>query len=152
METSGFNPKREARPSQTRKNGRCSKNIIMSFNPKREARPSQTPTRKEDRTALLCGFNPKREARPSQTPTRKEDRTALLCGFNPKREARPSQTFVSHIMPLFSTDVSIPNGKPGPLRRNRGERASRVVIVSIPNGKPGPLRPLPPLPGCPPAG
>src|SRR5579883_466460 len=88
----------------------------MSFNPKREARPSQTPTRKEDRTALLCGFNPKREARPSQTPTRKEDRTALLCGFNPKREARPSQTFVSHIMPLFSTAVSIPNGKPGPLR------------------------------------
>src|SRR5579883_2321811 len=38
---SSFNPKREARPSQTvsARTGRCNR---WSFNPKREARPSQT--------------------------------------------------------------------------------------------------------------
>ncbi len=36
--------------------------------------------------------------------------------------------------------VSIPNGKPGPLRLGRTRRQIHQRVVSIPNGKPGPLR------------
>ncbi len=37
-------------------------------------------------------------------------------GFNPKREARPSQTPNLPDAIIVSIGVSIPNGKPGPLR------------------------------------
>ncbi len=43
----------------------------------------------------------------------------LLCredGFNPKREARPSQTRRKKGVSYGDSAVSIPNGKPGPLR------------------------------------
>ncbi len=36
--------------------------------------------------------------------------------FNPKREARPSQTALTHLEESVMWAVSIPNGKPGPLR------------------------------------
>src|SRR5579884_1162092 len=83
----GFNPKREARPSQTMTALPGWKAGVYSFNPKREARPSQTE-------ALVLaariqnGFNPKREARPSQT-LRTSFFVAQTRGFNPKREAGP---------------------------------------------------------------
>ncbi len=85
--------------------------------------------------------------------------------FNPKREARLSQT-EDALSPDEIAFVSIPNGKPGPLRRylfilslvlvavfqsqtgsqalsDAISRSARrfVGVVSIPNGKPGPLRP-----------
>src|SRR5579884_1613748 len=37
--------------------------------------------------------------------------------------------------------VSIPNGKPGPLRPGGSRERNVDEVVSIPNGKPGPLRP-----------
>ncbi len=37
--------------------------------------------------------------------------------------------------------VSIPNGKPGPLRPGYMSVTMTGALVSIPNGKPGPLRP-----------
>ncbi len=86
-------------------------------------------------------------------------------GFNPKREARPSQTLDALGLPSpqsvfqsqtgsqalsdndrgrhedLSAWVSIPNGKPGPLRPAFTKRGNTVLyMVSIPNGKPGPLR------------
>ncbi len=167
----GFNPKREARPSQTiqeeghtRKsalvsipNGKpgplrlsqtyCEPSIDRSFNPKREARPSQTTGRKDrcrepESVSIPNGkpgplrppekrifpvpvtsFNPKREARPSQTQYIGVS-TPVKNGFNPKREARPSQTGSSMRSQRHSGTVSIPNGKPGPLRPHRGCRMS----------------------------
>ncbi len=38
--------------------------------------------------------------------------------FNPKREARPSQTEALHYGTNYHITVSIPNGKPGPLRHD----------------------------------
>ncbi len=62
-------------------------------------------------------------------------------GFNPKREARPSQTAILEPLDHDGPNVSIPNGKPGPLRRGRADAGVVEKDVSIPNGKPGPLRP-----------
>ncbi len=63
----------------------------LCFNPKREARPSQTA---EVQAAMeqLIRFNPKREARPSQTTIAAFYGVQQEESFNPKREARPSQT------------------------------------------------------------
>ncbi len=158
------------------------------FNPKREARPSQTSGLLRGST-LLARFNPKREARPSQT-VRFVLAGRSYPGFNPKREARPSQTEFTKERCALRNNVSIPNGKPGPLRREihgmyaegwgmfqsqtgsqalsdywsqpfarrpvyrfqsqTGSQAlsdlapkpldKSVCTVSIPNGKPGPLR------------
>ncbi len=63
-------------------------------------------------------FNPKREARPSQTERRRDVDKWRFC-FNPKREARPSQTEQIACVGIPTGKVSIPNGKPGPLRQGR---------------------------------
>ncbi len=92
-------------------------------------------------TRMSCSsFNPKREARPSQTVSARTGR-CNRWSFNPKREARPSQTKIISLEALLKQVVSIPNGKPGPLRREQAHMSEFVYIeVSIPNGKPGPLR------------
>src|SRR5579884_699398 len=134
----GFNPKREARPSQTMTALPGGKAGVYSFNPKRAARPSQTEARVLA-ARIQNGFNPKREARPSQT-LRTSFFVAQTRGFNPKREARPSQTDPHPRRRAGAGVVSIPNGKPGPLRHKRFDIAPGLPDVSIPNGKPGPLR------------
>ncbi len=87
---------------------------MRSFNPKREARPSQTVVGVAT-AEVEDGFNPKREARPSQTSS-SDSRHMRIKRFNPKREARPSQTWSVITSLLCQLQVSIPNGKPGPLR------------------------------------
>ncbi len=176
-------------PLRPRRISRNRVDIVASFNPKREARPSQTSVVLYADRIEARGFNPKREARPSQTPTsstlawtrpavsipngkpgplrplRKiRPRSPGLC-FNPKREARPSQTEVAVKGVAQQMRVSIPNGKPGPLRHEnffgadtdsvkfQSQTGSQALsdayfryadttssFVSIPNGKPGPLR------------
>src|SRR5579883_324963 len=61
-------------------------------------------------------FNPKREARPSQTLAQEAARFIPQYRCNPKREARPSQTAYDSSGNGYNGTVSIPNGKPGPLR------------------------------------
>ncbi len=111
-----FNPKREARPSQTHAHGSGVsvpelfqsqtgsqalsdhvKGLIfhrleVGFNPKREARPSQTHRPLDQPVGHSLCFNPKREARPSQTYQLSGRDALIRTSFNPKREARPSQT------------------------------------------------------------
>ncbi len=89
---------------------------------------------------LFIRFNPKREARPSQTQQSAATFLAIHQCFNPKREARPSQTVRAKMGYPKVGKVSIPNGKPGPLRLSISCECQSWRFVSIPNGKPGPLR------------
>ncbi len=93
-DTDGFNPKREARPSQTRAAtivDRCAPLVSI---PNGKPGPLRLIPYGNRLRKRFC-FNPKREARPSQTGLheRHHDRCA---SFNPKREARPSQTSTGH--------------------------------------------------------
>ncbi len=159
----GFNPKREARPSQTLRvqgpAGRAIKFqsqtgsqalsdtidwlslnvIIQRFNPKREARPSQTVWY-ASRVPARYRFNPKREARPSQTKLEAEPPLPSSPCFNPKREARPSQTMLHCCIKQFSTRFQSQTGSQALSDPASGGDTWTVQAVSIPNGKPGPLR------------
>src|SRR5579884_287816 len=107
-----FNPKREARPSQTQAFPlpRYPGLMFQSQTGSQALSDAKRPLPAHDwpdvsipngtpgplrpnlhghNIARLCSFNPKREARPSQTTNY---RTTELQSFNPKREARPSQT------------------------------------------------------------
>ncbi len=158
-----FNPKREARPSQTFA-GAGRRRVHAQFQ-------SQTGSQALSDFMLdrdLCA----RKLFQSQTGSQALSdsyvrRAKALKGdrFNPKREARPSQTTLPYDEFLWFDMVSIPNGKPGPLRHilsqpvlilpgkfqsQTGSQALSdavnfnnfgvMVNVSIPNGKPGPLR------------
>ncbi len=85
-----FNPKREARPSQTQSQ-RTVQIKEIRFNPKREARPSQTyyPLWQSNQLASF------QSQTGSQALSDRHSWTIASCplpSFNPKREARPSQT------------------------------------------------------------
>ncbi len=135
-----------------------------SFNPKREARPSQTsdeppqPAKAEmfqsqtgsqalsdaHQHYLFTGSGIVSIPNGKPGPLRRSQGTGgVMSGgsFNPKREARPSQTGNYPSLLNALETVSIPNGKPGPLRRRTQVRSCPCNSVSIPNGKPGPLRP-----------
>ncbi len=85
-----FNPKREARPSQTRfESGTYRLSITVSI-PNGKPGPLRL-SRSLYGHRRAGSFNPKREARPSQTTTGNH-LTEKSESFNPKREARPSQT------------------------------------------------------------
>src|SRR5579884_655375 len=106
----------------------------MGFNPKREARPSQTiqeegHTRKSALVSIPNGKpGPLRFSQTYCEPS-------IDRSFNPKREARPSQTTGRKDRCREPESVSIPNGKPGPLRRLIWISVARASFVSIPNGR-----------------
>ncbi len=110
------------------------------FNPKREARPSQTWTTSRRRARFGPCFNPKREARPSQTQTPFVGGLSGK-GFNPKREARPSQTCCSASTSWRPIQFQSQTGSQALSDREYPPDQSHMTQwVSIPNGKPGPLR------------
>ncbi len=87
----GFNPKREARPSQTRQRQPKTQCLYIVSIPNGKPGPLRQlvgPKQASDEDS----FNPKREARPSQTIIEDLRKSCLHVRFNPKREARPSQT------------------------------------------------------------
>src|SRR5579883_2277636 len=60
----------------------------------------------------------------------------------PNGKPGPLRRFTLMRIAVCNGTVSIPNGKPGPLRRIRQpDDGAECLLVSIPNGKPGPLRP-----------
>ncbi len=91
-------------------------------------------------TCDLRRFNPKREARPSQTPS-SGARYHWRGRFNPKREARPSQT-TPPALPLRAVSTFQSQTGSQALSDIAGlDARPNKLEVSIPNGKPGPLRP-----------
>ncbi len=90
--------------------------IPSCFNPKREARPSQTLRASALNQGEHGGFNPKREARPSQTFLCIR-RDASWWRFQSQTGSQALSDLVMLIDTIQITHVSIPNGKPGPLRR-----------------------------------
>ncbi len=85
-------------------------------------------------------FNPKREARPSQTSLW-EGEPLPRCWFQSQTGSQALSDDINHFSLRSSNVVSIPNGKPGPLRLADPDAILQVIRdVSIPNGKPGPLR------------
>src|SRR5579884_2891806 len=85
-----FNPKREARPSQTHAHG-SGVSVPELFQSQTGSQALSDHVKGLIFHRLEVGFNPKREARPSQTLPRWPS-TQGRTSFNPKREARPSQT------------------------------------------------------------
>src|SRR5579883_878983 len=87
------------------------------------------------------GFNPKREARPSQTLRCRVLLSFSNNSFNPKREARPSQTPAHYVLTYQIGEFQSQTGSQALSDRNpHTASAAPHVAVSIPNGKPGPLR------------
>src|SRR5579884_2978665 len=95
----------------------------ICFNPKREARPSQTPSCLRKRPTTAC-FNPKREARPSQTLRVRVARRAG-GGFQSQTGSQALSDGIALGVRYLLAIVSIPNGKPGPLRRQIDEYRTR---------------------------
>ncbi len=85
-------------------------------------------------------FNPKREARPSQTRPGVEFGINLPGEFQSQTGSQALSDACDQRRGVCRRAVSIPNGKPGPLRLRIYARKSCERVVSIPNGKPGPLR------------
>ncbi len=112
-----FNPKREARPSQTFLVP-CHSQSVVCFNPKREARPSQTRRQSPRYPARPHGFNPKREARPSQTGRMTPSSRAIPSSFQSQTGSQALSDICISCEAIYQKVVSIPNGKPGPLRRS----------------------------------
>ncbi len=114
---------------------------------------------------MAVGFNPKREARPSQTASFQRLSSTCMM-FQSQTGSQALSDPACKYWLLRVSGVSIPNGKPGPLRplyaadfeqqrdmfqsqtgsqalsdSNRKSFTCEALEVSIPNGKPGPLRP-----------
>ncbi|SRR5579885_2801046 len=87
-----------------------------------------------------CRFNPKREARPSQTWARVHS-PVHRGSFNPKREARPSQTRLTLVDMEALRKFQSQTGSQALSDNHHVEGGHDPDDVSIPNGKPGPLRP-----------
>src|SRR5579884_528633 len=111
---SGFNPKREVRPSQTLSPD-FGPVAGESFNPKREVRPSQTLSAARLDLAF-CMFQ-------SQTGSQALSDLNCCCGKAGHQASFQSQTgsqalsdAIGRCRPRCPDGVSIPNGKSGPLR------------------------------------
>ncbi len=142
--------------------------LYCSFNPKREARPSQTTDARHLRTfsewfqsqtgsqalsdgASQAGYRMVRQVSiPNGKPgplrrNRPSGRQRRHGCFNPKREARPSQTVTRSTLLQFQEPVSIPNGKPGPLRRNSTAAGMRLIKCFNPKreARPSQTQPAP---------
>src|SRR5579885_1922006 len=143
MTKMSFNPKREARPSQTMSNS------FAGFEPANTFQSQTGSQALSDLIALalddICqrGFNPKREARPSQTVAGRALPRRRAQGFNPKREARPSQTPAHQTTRFQTIRVSIPNGKPGPLRPSLTLFFAAVVYSFNPKREARPSQTMP---------
>ncbi len=117
--------------------------MILSncFNPKREARPSQTI---EAVILLLAGVVvsiPNGKPGPLR-PNRGSGCQRPPFSFQSQTGSQALSDIDTARLLGWLVYVSIPNGKPGPLRHNcAGGSAGTGRSVSIPNGKPGPLRP-----------
>ncbi len=112
-----FNPKREARPSQTEAIEKVGRKLLEVSIP--NGKPG--PLRPASPPGHSNGFGRFQSQTGSQALSDQAIRPLSHRGkpcFNPKREARPSQTECGRLVPPTVGTVSIPNGKPGPLRRS----------------------------------
>ncbi|SRR5579884_4149500 len=138
---------------------------ISRFNPKREARPSQTQLRDLTTSSIRLVSIPNGKPGPlrrvrvmltgkdihefqSQTGSQAlSDTVSMMTDmkyvmrFQSQTGSQALSDAVEFVGLQEGVLVSIPNGKPGPLRRRQVERGEGGEAVSIPNGKPGPLRP-----------